>query len=155
MIIELLSRRAEMFEFEFDEALFALKYKRPAFEPLFQLPPTYRTCQPEDEFALEAKRTATAQTVPFSFKIYALQSAGGCDPRSPTGGCARLRLAQETRGDVRVRARRGVARIEAQKTRIRTVAPAAADAQNAPAGGRARIIRNVRRFRTARRFRNQ
>ena len=40
-----------MFEFEFDEALFALKYKRPAFEPLFQLPPTYRTCQPEDEFA--------------------------------------------------------------------------------------------------------
>ena len=44
MIIELLSRRAEMFEFEFDEALFALKYKRPAFEPLFQLPPTYKTC---------------------------------------------------------------------------------------------------------------
>ena len=43
MIIELLSRRAEMFEFEFEEVLFALKYNRPAFEPLFQLPPTYNT----------------------------------------------------------------------------------------------------------------
>lgn len=43
MIIELLSRRAEMFEFEFDEVLFALKYNRPAFVPLFQLPPTYNT----------------------------------------------------------------------------------------------------------------
>lgn len=30
MIIELLSRRAEMFEFEFEEVLFALKYNRPA-----------------------------------------------------------------------------------------------------------------------------
>lgn len=43
MIIELLSRRAKMFEFEFDEVLFALKYNRPAFVPLFQLPPTYNT----------------------------------------------------------------------------------------------------------------
>lgn len=43
MIIELLSRRAEMFEFEFDEVLFALKYNRPAFAPLLQLPPTYNT----------------------------------------------------------------------------------------------------------------
>ena len=34
------SRRAEMFEFEFDDELFALKYNKPAFEPLFQLPPT-------------------------------------------------------------------------------------------------------------------
>lgn len=34
------SRRAEMFEFEFDDELLALKYSKPAFEPLFQLPPT-------------------------------------------------------------------------------------------------------------------
>lgn len=43
------SRRAEMFEFEFDDVLFALKYNKPAFEPLFQLPPTLSTCHPEDE----------------------------------------------------------------------------------------------------------
>lgn len=43
------SRRAEMFEFEFDDVLFALKYSKPAFEPLFQLPPTWSTCHPEDE----------------------------------------------------------------------------------------------------------
>lgn len=43
------SRRAEMFEFEFDDVLFALKYSKPAFEPLFQLPPTLSTCHPEDE----------------------------------------------------------------------------------------------------------
>lgn len=29
-----------MFEFESDDVLFALKYSKPAFEPLFQLPPT-------------------------------------------------------------------------------------------------------------------
>lgn len=34
------SRRAEMFEPEFDDESPALKYNRPAFEPLFQLPPT-------------------------------------------------------------------------------------------------------------------
>ena len=32
-----------MFEFEFEEVLFALKYNRPAFVPLLQLPPTYNT----------------------------------------------------------------------------------------------------------------
>ncbi len=36
-----------MFEFEFDESLFALKYHQPQFEPLFQLPPTWSTRQPE------------------------------------------------------------------------------------------------------------
>ena len=34
------SRRAEMLVFEFDDELLALKYSKPAFEPLFQLPPT-------------------------------------------------------------------------------------------------------------------
>lgn len=34
------SRRAEMFEFEFDDVLFALKYSKPASEPLPQSPPT-------------------------------------------------------------------------------------------------------------------
>ena len=73
MIIELLSRRAEMFEFEFDEVLFALKYNRPAFEPLFQLPPTYNTC------------SATRRQSLFRLN-YTLQNAGGCDPRSPRRG---------------------------------------------------------------------
>ena len=36
-----------MSEPEFDESLFALKCHKPQFEPLFQLPPTSRTCQPE------------------------------------------------------------------------------------------------------------
>lgn len=29
-----------MFEYEFDDVLSALKYSKPAYEPLFQLPPT-------------------------------------------------------------------------------------------------------------------
>lgn len=74
MIIELLSRRAEMFEFEFDEVLFALKYKRPAFVPLFQLPPTYNT------------RSATRRQSLLRLN-YTLQNAGGCDPRAPGGDC--------------------------------------------------------------------
>lgn len=32
-----------MFEFEFDAPLFPFRYQSPAFEPLFQLPPTFRT----------------------------------------------------------------------------------------------------------------
>ena len=64
MIIELLSRRAEMLEFEFDEVLFALKYNRPALVPLFQLPPTYSTCQPDEEFTPNATPLRDAQTVP-------------------------------------------------------------------------------------------
>lgn len=43
MIIELLSRRAEMPESEFDEVPFALKHNRPATVPLSQLPPTHNT----------------------------------------------------------------------------------------------------------------
>lgn len=58
------SRRAEMFEFEFDDVLFALKYSKPAFEPLFQLPPTLSTCHPEDELASGAVTLHDAQTVP-------------------------------------------------------------------------------------------
>ena len=58
------SRRAEMFEFEFDDVLFALKYNKPAFEPLFQLPPTSSTCHPEDELASGAVTLHDAQTVP-------------------------------------------------------------------------------------------
>ena len=54
------SRRAPRFEFEFDEVLFALKYNSPAFEPLFQLPPTYRTCQPE-EFELTSTHTTSVR----------------------------------------------------------------------------------------------
>ena len=73
MIIELLSRRAEMFEFEFDEVLFALKHNRPAFVPLFQLPPTYNT------------RSATRRQSLFRLN-YTLQNAGGCDPRTPRRG---------------------------------------------------------------------
>ena len=38
-----------MFEFEFDDELLALKYSKPAFEPLSQLPPTQSTRHPEDE----------------------------------------------------------------------------------------------------------
>ena len=44
MIIELLSRRAEMLEFEYEEVLPARKYNRPANAPKPQLPPTNRTC---------------------------------------------------------------------------------------------------------------
>lgn len=73
MIIELLSRRAEMFEFEFDEVLFALKYNRPAFVPLFQLPPTYNT------------RSATRRQSLLRLN-YTLQNAGGCDPPDPRRG---------------------------------------------------------------------
>lgn len=58
------SRRAEMFEFEFDDVLFALKYSKPAFEPLFQLPLTLSTCHPEDESAPGAVTPHDAQTVP-------------------------------------------------------------------------------------------
>ena len=58
------SRRAEMFEFEFDDVLFALKYSKPAFEPLFQSPPTLSTRHPEDELASGAVTLHDAQTVP-------------------------------------------------------------------------------------------
>lgn len=91
MIIELLSRRAEMFEFEFDEVLFALKYNRPAFVPLFQLPPTYNT------------RSATRRQSLLRLN-YTLQMPGVATP-GPPEGIARLRLAQETRGNVRERTR--------------------------------------------------
>lgn len=53
-----------MFEFEFDDALFALKDSKPAPEPLFQLPPTLSTCHPEDELASGAETLHDAQTVP-------------------------------------------------------------------------------------------
>ena len=62
-----------MFEFEFDEVLFALKYNRPAFVPLFQLPPTYNT------------RSATRRQSLLRLN-YTLQNAGGCDPRTPRRG---------------------------------------------------------------------
>ena len=32
-----------MFAFAFDAELFPFKYQKPAFEPLFQFPPTYKT----------------------------------------------------------------------------------------------------------------
>lgn len=54
-----------MFEFEFDDELLALKYSKPAFEPLFQLPPTLSTCHPEDELASGAVTLHDAQTVPY------------------------------------------------------------------------------------------
>lgn len=73
MIIELLSRRAEMFEFEFDEVLFALKYNRPAFAPLFQLPPTYNT------------RSATRRQSLLRLN-YTLQNDGGLRPPDPRRG---------------------------------------------------------------------
>ena len=38
-----------MFEFEFDDALYASKYNKPAYEPLSQQPPTRSTRHPEDE----------------------------------------------------------------------------------------------------------
>lgn len=104
MIIELLSRRAEMFEFEFDEVLFALKYNRPAFVPLFQLPPTYKTCQPDEEYTSNAQRRPATRRQSLLIKIYASQNAGGCDPQSPEGD-VRLYVAQETRGNVRARTR--------------------------------------------------
>ena len=85
MIIELLSRRAEMLVFEFDEALFALKYNRPALVPLFQLPPTYKTCQPDEEYTPNAQRRSATRRQSLLIKIFALQNAGGCDPQSPEG----------------------------------------------------------------------
>ena len=38
-----------MLAYELDDPLFAMKHKSPAFEPSFQLPPTYRTHQPVRE----------------------------------------------------------------------------------------------------------
>ena len=77
MIIELLSRRAEMFEFEFDEALFALKYNRPALVPLFQLPPTHRTRQPDEEFTPNAqRRSATRRQSLFRLKFTLCKTLG-------------------------------------------------------------------------------
>lgn len=58
------SRRAEMYEYEPDDVPFALKYSKPAFEPLFQLPPTLSTSHPEDELASGAVTLHDAQTVP-------------------------------------------------------------------------------------------
>ena len=74
MIIELLSRRAEMSESEHEEAPLAKKHNRPASEPLFQLPPTYNT------------RSATRRQSLLRLN-YTLQNAGGCDPRTPGGDC--------------------------------------------------------------------
>ena len=87
MIIELLSRRAEMLVFEFDEVLFALKYNRPALVPLFQLPPTYRTRQPDEEFTPNAQRRSATRRQSLFRLNYTLQNAGGCDPRTPGGDC--------------------------------------------------------------------
>ena len=77
-----------MLEFEFDDVLFALKYSKPAFEPLFQLPPTLSTCHPEDELASGAVTLHDAQTVPefvLSLRI-ALQNARGLRPPVPRRG---------------------------------------------------------------------
>ena len=51
-------------ELELDDALPAPKHSKPAFEPLFQLPPTLSTCHPEDELASGAVTLHDAQTVP-------------------------------------------------------------------------------------------
>ena len=74
-----------MFEFEFDEALFALKYKRPAYEPLFQLPPTYRTCQPEDEFAQKPSAPRQRRQSLIHLKFTLCKAPGVATPGPPQG----------------------------------------------------------------------
>lgn len=74
-----------MFEFEFDEALFALKYKRPAFEPSFQLPPTYRTCQPEDEFAQKSSSPRQRRQSLIHLKFTLCKAPGVATPGPPQG----------------------------------------------------------------------
>ena len=86
MTIELLSRRAEMFEFEFEEALFALKYNRPALVPLFQLPPTHKTCQPDEEFTPNAQRRSTTRRQSlFRLKVILCKAPGVATPGPPQG----------------------------------------------------------------------
>lgn len=74
-----------MFEFEFEEVLFALKYKRPAFEPLFQLPPTYRTCQPEDEFAQKPSSPRQRRQSLIHLKFTLCKAPGVATPGPPQG----------------------------------------------------------------------
>ena len=71
-----------MFEFEFDEALFALNWKRPAFEALFQLPPTMRIRQPVFELTAGIESTSAAQTIPT--RIIRLFSRLCCDCKKIT-----------------------------------------------------------------------
>lgn len=88
MIIELLSRRAEMLVFEFDDVLFALKYSRPALEPLFQLPPTIKTCQPDEEYTPNAqRRSATRRQSLFRLKFALCKTLGVATPSPPKGMC--------------------------------------------------------------------
>ena len=87
-----------MLAFEFDDLLFALKYKSPAFEPLFQFPPTLSTRQPVFELTFTThNHRCDAQTVPKFYLIYRVppgfalarsrapvaRCAGGCGPQTP------------------------------------------------------------------------
>lgn len=75
-----------MLVFEFDEALFALKYNRPALVPLFQLPPTHKTCQPDEEFTPNAqRRSATRRQSLFRLK-FTFAKRWGLRPPVPRKG---------------------------------------------------------------------
>lgn len=74
-----------MLVFESDEALFALKYNRPALVPLFQLPPTYRTCQPEDEFAQKPSAPRQRRQSLIHLKFTLCKAPGVATPGPPQG----------------------------------------------------------------------
>lgn len=56
-----------MFEFELDESLFKLAVKRPHFEPLFQLPPCWKTrfyCSPYKVLSVLYRPTYAGEKIP-------------------------------------------------------------------------------------------
>ena len=94
-----------MFEFELDESLFKLAVKRPHFEPLFQLPPCWKTrfyCSPYKVLSV----------------LYRPTYAGEKIPRTPLGGDIK-----QARPNVRVRVGRVIVQISRKETTFRAIVP--------------------------------
>ena len=98
-----------MFEFELDESLFKLAVKRPHFEPLFQLPPCWKTrfyCSPYKVLSV----------------LYRPTYAGEKIPRTPLGGDLK-----QVRPNGRVREGRDIAQTSRKETTFRAIAPTTAE----------------------------
>lgn len=103
------SRRDPMFEFELDESLFKLAVKRPHFEPLFQLPPCWKTrfyCSPYKVLSV----------------LYRPTYAGEKIPRTPLGGDIK-----QARPNARARGGRGIAQSSRKETTARAIVTSTAE----------------------------
>lgn len=100
-----------MFVFELEASLLPLRYHKPAFDVLLQLPPTYST--------------AERGYMPYKVIKLRIDFVGGMLPRDPL-----KRSERKASTDVRVRVGSNVVAVERPQASKRRAAPATADIQH-------------------------